>query len=292
MNCFNRSRSKISTLLRGLRFTPLREKSNFSIFQEAPPKFLCNISRSHPPHNPVSFNPLTRGIRSYYVDRRTEIHHFRRRGANLLSQNPKIVILFIFIGGAGVITFYYGNLETVPYTKRTHLVLLSAKLERQLGESQFEQLKLALKDKLLPPTNPDSIRIKLIANDIVDALQKGLRKEDRVWRDLGYKSDSFNESWSDQEWKEERESKDEMLNDRWVQESRKSGEARGLQPATSHLEGLSWEVVVVRNPDTNAMCLPGGKIIVFTGLLDNFRSDAEIATIIGHEVFLISWLYA
>ncbi|ONI25151.1 hypothetical protein PRUPE_2G284400 [Prunus persica] len=34
----------------------------------------------------------------------------------------------------------------------------------------------------------------------------------------------------------------------------------------------------------NAFCLPGRKIVVFTELLKHFRSDAEIATIIGHEV--------
>ncbi|XP_037449261.1 mitochondrial metalloendopeptidase OMA1-like [Triticum dicoccoides] len=32
------------------------------------------------------------------------------------------------------------------------------------------------------------------------------------------------------------------------------------------------------------MCAPGGKIIVYTGLLDKFSTDAEIATVLGHEV--------
>lgn len=75
---------------------------------------------------------------------------------------------------------------------------------------------------------------------------------------------------------------DEILDDKWVQESRKV--KGGAQPATKHLEGLNWEVVVVRDNNINAFCLPGGKIVVFTGLLDHFRSDAEIATVLGHEV--------
>lgn len=75
---------------------------------------------------------------------------------------------------------------------------------------------------------------------------------------------------------------DEVLDDGWVQEGRQR--ARGTQPATRHLEGLEWEVVVVRDSTVNALCLPGGKIVVFTGLLDHFRTDAEIAVIIGHEV--------
>jgi Zn-dependent protease with chaperone function len=30
--------------------------------------------------------------------------------------------------------------------------------------------------------------------------------------------------------------------------------------------------------------MPGGKIVVYTGLLDKFKTDAEIATVLGHEV--------
>ncbi|QHO57796.1 Mitochondrial metalloendopeptidase [Arachis hypogaea] len=70
---------------------------------------------------------------------------------------------------------------------------------------------------------------------------------------------------------------DEILDDSWVQQSRKKG------PATSHLNGLNWEVLVVNELDVNAFWLPGGKIVVYTGLLEHFKSDAEIATIIGHE---------
>lgn len=79
---------------------------------------------------------------------------------------------------------------------------------------------------------------------------------------------------------------DEVLDDRWVEDSRKRGKKRGEQAMTGHLDGLKWEVVVVQDPMINALCLPGGKIVVFTGLLDNFRSDAEIATVLGHEVNL------
>lgn len=83
-------------------------------------------------------------------------------------------------------------------------------------------------------------------------------------------------------WRKEEE--EEVVEDEWVRDSREKGKARGLEAAARHLEGLSWEVVVVRDEMVNAMCLPGGKIIVFTGLLDQFRNDAEIATVIGHEV--------
>ncbi|KAL7214415.1 hypothetical protein ACSBR1_026760 [Camellia fascicularis] len=77
---------------------------------------------------------------------------------------------------------------------------------------------------------------------------------------------------------------DEILDDKWVQKSRTKGKERGSKPDTGHLEGLNWEALVVDEPVVNAFCLPGGKIVVFTGLLQHFRTDPEIATIIGHEV--------
>ncbi|XP_078448005.1 peptidase family M48 family protein [Wolffia australiana] len=216
------------------------------------------------------------GRRFFYVGR-DQVEHFRRRRAHRWFENPRTVVVAVAVGGAATATVYYGNVEAVPYTKRTHVVLLSPRLERQLGESQFEQLKAALKDQLLPPTHPDSVRVRLIARQVVNALQRGLATDEPVWRDadpsLGYVADG--------DWRGEGE---EVLDEGWVRRSRREGKARGVRSATEHLQGLKWEVVVARNPVTNAMCLPGGKIVVFTGLLDHFRSDAEIATVISHEV--------
>ena len=46
-----------------------------------------------------------------------------------------------------------------------------------------------------------------------------------------------------------------------------------------------WEVNVVSSDQVNAFCMPGGKIMVFTGLINRLRaSDAELAVVIGHEV--------
>ncbi|KAK0598613.1 hypothetical protein LWI29_036304 [Acer saccharum] len=42
--------------------------------------------------------------------------------------------------------------------------------------------------------------------------------------------------------------------------------------------------MVVNKPDMIAFCIPGGRIVVFTGLLEHFGTDEEIATIIGHEM--------
>ncbi len=46
-----------------------------------------------------------------------------------------------------------------------------------------------------------------------------------------------------------------------------------------------WEFKVIKNDKViNAFCLPGGKIAVYTGLMKLVSNDAELATVIGHEV--------
>lgn len=52
------------------------------------------------------------------------------------------------------------------------------------------------------------------------------------------------------------------------------------------LEGyeFEWEYNVVQNDQANAFCLPGGKIVVLTGLLDLVKSDDQLAAVIAHEV--------
>ncbi|WP_241991352.1 M48 family metallopeptidase [Paraburkholderia sp. RAU2J] len=46
-----------------------------------------------------------------------------------------------------------------------------------------------------------------------------------------------------------------------------------------------WDVEVVRSPDIRMYCLPGGKIVVYGGLLDRVRlNDNELGMLIGHEI--------
>jgi metalloendopeptidase OMA1, mitochondrial len=47
---------------------------------------------------------------------------------------------------------------------------------------------------------------------------------------------------------------------------------------------FDWKVTLLRKNEANAYCLPGGKIVVYTGILPVTRNDAALATVLGHEV--------
>jgi len=46
----------------------------------------------------------------------------------------------------------------------------------------------------------------------------------------------------------------------------------------------SWDVVLFKGESVNAFALPGGKIGVYTGLLDVAKTQEQLATVIGHEI--------
>ncbi|MBK7034854.1 MAG: M48 family metallopeptidase [Bacteroidetes bacterium] len=50
------------------------------------------------------------------------------------------------------------------------------------------------------------------------------------------------------------------------------------------IEGYVWEVNLVESKEANAWCMPGGKIVVYTGILDFTKTDAGLAVVMGHEI--------
>lgn len=46
-----------------------------------------------------------------------------------------------------------------------------------------------------------------------------------------------------------------------------------------------WEINLIRSPQINAFCMPGGKIAFFSGILQTLQlSDDEVAAVMGHEI--------
>jgi predicted Zn-dependent protease len=50
------------------------------------------------------------------------------------------------------------------------------------------------------------------------------------------------------------------------------------------LEGYKWEFNLVEDPNVNAWCMPGGKVVVYTGILPIAQGETGLAVVMGHEI--------
>lgn len=53
---------------------------------------------------------------------------------------------------------------------------------------------------------------------------------------------------------------------------------------SDQLKGYSWEFNLVDNPEANAWCMPGGKVVVYTGILPITQNETGLAVVMGHEI--------
>ena len=53
---------------------------------------------------------------------------------------------------------------------------------------------------------------------------------------------------------------------------------------TEYLKDYRWEYKLVDSKEVNAWCMPGGKIVVYSGILPITKDEAGLATVMGHEV--------
>ncbi len=61
--------------------------------------------------------------------------------------------------------------------------------------------------------------------------------------------------------------------------------AQRLSAATGDsAKKFDWQVSLVQSDQINAFCLPGGKIVVYTGILPVAKTEAGLATVMGHEM--------
>jgi predicted Zn-dependent protease len=52
----------------------------------------------------------------------------------------------------------------------------------------------------------------------------------------------------------------------------------------NELNGYKWEFNLVESKEVNAWCMPGGKVVVYTGLLNISQNEAALAVVMGHEI--------
>lgn len=53
---------------------------------------------------------------------------------------------------------------------------------------------------------------------------------------------------------------------------------------SSQLSGFKWEFNVVDDQTVNAWCMPGGKVVFYTGILPITQDETGLAVVMGHEV--------
>src|SRR4051812_16824986 len=47
---------------------------------------------------------------------------------------------------------------------------------------------------------------------------------------------------------------------------------------------FKWEFNLIQSNEVNAWCMPGGKVAVYSGLMPLAPTDADLATVMGHEI--------
>lgn len=53
---------------------------------------------------------------------------------------------------------------------------------------------------------------------------------------------------------------------------------------SDELRGYKWEFNLVESKDVNAWCMPGGKVVIYTGILPITRDETGLAVVMGHEI--------
>ena len=71
-----------------------------------------------------------------------------------------------------------------------------------------------------------------------------------------------------------------------------SGVAQNLIPEDFANKGISIQVKIIKNPLLNAFAYPNGVIYVHTGILSKMETEAQLATILGHEISHVTHRHA
>lgn len=56
------------------------------------------------------------------------------------------------------------------------------------------------------------------------------------------------------------------------------------QGMSDRLSGYKWEFNLIENKEANAWCMPGGKVVVYSGILPTTKTEEGLAVVMGHEI--------
>lgn len=57
-----------------------------------------------------------------------------------------------------------------------------------------------------------------------------------------------------------------------------------MKGMSQHLDGYNWEFNLIESEQVNAWCMPGGKVVIYTGILPVTKDENGLAVVMGHEI--------
>lgn len=114
----------------------------------------------------------------------------------------------------------------------------------------------------------------------------GVERKQTLWISSGEVNQASAQAYADTLHKAEQQ---RALNQNTQQVARVRAIAQRLIPPTavfrSDAPAWKWEINVINSPELNAWCMPGGKIAVYSGLIEKLQpTDDELAAVMGHEI--------
>ncbi|XVF73365.1 hypothetical protein PTKIN_Ptkin12aG0195900 [Pterospermum kingtungense] len=175
------------------------------------------------------------------------------------------VVTTVIIGSCLCFFIFGGKIERVPYTNRLHYTL-SDKLEKKFNE--YRQGWFDNRDIIVPKSDPQVIRVESIARRILEAMNKELT--------LQHQSSESSRLLMNHNAPNSDASKDLNVDS--------TGQKLQWKPATKHLYRKDWEAYVVKWYSEDCRLDLDGKIVIPHRVVHRAESDAELATIIAHQI--------
>lgn len=159
------------------------------------------------------------------------------------------------------VTFLIGRFEIVPFTNK--IVYVFPFIDKIWGELYYSRCVKEgyKKGEVLSQDHPLCVRVESIAVKLLEALRR---------------ESGRNHVLADQQWLVEDDGEVKLVKIC----RRKENESVKVRLK----EGIDWEFFVLDVPMACSGYINIGKILVFTGMFDRYKTDAELAIIIAHEV--------